>query len=261
MTNEEIVVAVAHGTRNPQGQRAIARLIKSLDDALPHSTVIPAYVDVQTPKYSTVLARLAEFNINKIPVRIVPLLLSRGYHTQHDLVEHLGLVPQATIAPTLGPDPLIAELVVNNLIRAGVRAHDRIILGCTGSSALAGAEDCEEMARLVTEKLGIEVSAAYLTAASPELMNLPAQLRRHPGGAPRGRIVVANYLLADGYFNRQLRRCGADVITEPLLTSHPDSSRYADSSFDDSSSVPGELIEVAVARAISHTADSAAISA
>jgi hypothetical protein len=34
-----------------------------------------------------------------------------------------------------------------------------------------------------------------------------------------GRVVIASYLLAPGFFHDQLAKAGADVVTEPLLPS------------------------------------------
>jgi nickel-dependent lactate racemase len=56
------------------------------------------------------------------------------------------------------------------------------------------------------------VTAAYLSAAQPRVQDAVAALRHTPG-----RVVVATYLLAPGFFADLAARAGADLATAPLL--------------------------------------------
>jgi hypothetical protein len=72
--------------------------------------------------------------------------------------------------------------------------------------------------------------AAYGASAKPSVPDAVAMLREElEGGAGAGesagavdvggRVVIASYLLAPGFFHDQLAKAGADVVTEPLLPS------------------------------------------
>ena len=74
------------------------------------------------------------------------------------------------------------------------------------------------------------IVAAYGASAKPSVPDAVAMLREElAGGAGAGesagavdvggRVVIASYLLAPGFFHDQLAKAGADVVTEPLLPS------------------------------------------
>ena len=69
------------------------------------------------------------------------------------------------------------------------------------------------VARSLGELLRRPVAAAYLSAARPRLDEAVAAAR----AAGAARVVVATYLLAPGFFADLAGRCGADVVTPPLL--------------------------------------------
>jgi sirohydrochlorin ferrochelatase len=72
--------------------------------------------------------------------------------------------------------------------------------------------DCATVARALGHLVGRTVTAAYLSAAQPRVAEAVAGLRDSPG-----RVVVATYLLAPGFFADLAARSGADVVTAPLL--------------------------------------------
>ncbi|WP_345216177.1 sirohydrochlorin chelatase [Georgenia halophila] len=221
------MLACSHGTSSPAGRAAISRLVAAVSERRPDVRVEASFVDVQEPDVPTSLAGLGERD-----VRVVPLLLSAGYHVHVDLARAAREAPAAEVTAALGPDMRLAAVLARRLADSGLRRGDRVVLGCAGSSDGRAVEDCEETARLLAALLGRPVSCGYISAASPRLADAVAQARTET--ADDARVVVATYLLAPGYFADLAAGCGADVVTEPLLTAEGEP--------------PAELIELVLER-------------
>ncbi|WP_258933920.1 hypothetical protein [Nesterenkonia pannonica] len=67
---------------------------------------------------------------------------------------------------------------------------------------------------MLADHLGVPVTASYLSFAEPTVHQAVEQAR---ADSPGGRVAIASYLLAPGYFQGLLRRQGADVVAKPLL--------------------------------------------
>ncbi|GAA4027164.1 hypothetical protein GCM10023063_05290 [Arthrobacter methylotrophus] len=217
--NNPVLIACAHGTRNVEGQAAIRQVMADIEALRPGLTVVEAYVDVQEPELSGVVASLPE----GAPAVVVPLLLSTGYHVQVDIPQAIKGRPEVSAAPPLGPDPRLAELLAARLRDSGLGDDDGVLLAAAGSSLPDGSVDSEEQARQLAELLPNKVRVAYGASAEPNVPDGVAALRADlAGGAASeaaGRVVVSSYLLATGYFHDQLSKAGADVVTAPLLPS------------------------------------------
>ena len=223
-----VLVAVAHGTSSAAGRSAIGALVAAVAARRPDLTVRAAFVDVQPPEPATVLSSLD----GTAPARLVPLLLSAGYHVYVDLAEAAAAVPGTTVAPALGPDDRLAALLRRRLDAVGLRDDDVVVLGAAGSSQASAVADCEQVAATLGRLLGRTVVAGYLSAAEPKLADAVASQR-----IPGRRVVVATYLLAPGFFADLADRAGADVATAPLLLPHEPA--------------PAELVDVVVERYLS----------
>lgn len=229
MTREApVLIATAHGTSSPAGRAAIAGLVAAVAARRPDLTVRAAYVDVQQPEPAAVLASLGGAREG----RLVPLLLSAGYHVYVDLTDASDAVPGTTVAPALGPDDRLAELLRRRLVASGLRDDDVVVLGAAGSSQPSAVEDCRTVADALSRLLGRPVTAAFLSAAEPRLSDAVAAQ-----GLPGRRVIVATYLLAPGYFADLAAASGADVVTPPLLL--PDEP------------VPDELVDIVLERYLS----------
>ena len=88
----------------------------------------------------------------------------------------------------------------------------------------------EELLGQLRELRPNRMVAAYGASAKPSVPDAVAMLREElEGGAGAGesaggvdvggRVVIASYLLAPGFFHDQLAKAGADLVTEPLLPS------------------------------------------
>lgn len=206
------VLACSHGTSSTAGQRAVAGLVAALAASRPGHRVEAAFVDVEQPDVPTALSALA--GSAREPITVVPLLLSAGFHVYVDLTEAVADEPRAHLAPALGPDERLAELLARRLAEAGLRDDDAVVLGAAGSSDVRAVRDCEHTATMLAEVLGRPVTVGYLSAATPRLADAVAEVRERTGA----RVAVATYLLAPGFFADLARDCGADLVSDPLLT-------------------------------------------
>jgi sirohydrochlorin ferrochelatase len=207
------LLAISHGTSSPSGQRAVATFVAAVARRRPEFTVLGGFVDVQRPDVDDVLAALRPDR----PAVVVPLLLSAGYHVHVDLARSArGADRPVRVARALGPDDRLVRLLASRLIAAGLASGDRVVLACAGSSDPRAVEDCRAVAASLDRRLGLAVRPGFISAASPAL----AQAVSDAADAARadgGRVLVASYLLAPGYFAELARGGAADLVTAPLL--------------------------------------------
>ena len=203
------LIAISHGTASPAGQAAVAALVDTVAATLPEVHVRLGHVDVQQPDVAASLDALATDE----PAVIVPLLLSAGYHVRVDLREQSAGHAGVAISAALGPDPRLVDVLVSRLAVLDPAPADAIVLAVAGSSDDRANEDCRVTARMLSERLGRDVSVGFLAAAEPRLG--PAVESAREGGRS---AVVANYLLAPGYFHDlAVRLAGTSPVARPLL--------------------------------------------
>jgi len=208
-----VLVACAHGTRNPTGRRLIAELALAARALRPGLTTTAAFVDVQPPTVADVVAELSAAGR---PAVVVPLLLSGGYHLHVDIAGAVAGSPGTVSARPLGPDPRLAQVLHDRLVEAGADPRDpltAIVVAAAGSSDVRAVADVENTADLLQRTWAGPVTAGYGSAATPPVPDAVTAARR--AGAER--VVVASYLLAPGHFHDKLAGSGADVVTAPLL--------------------------------------------
>lgn len=206
------LVGIAHGTSSPDGQAAVEALIRAVADAHPELRVALGFVDVQHPDVPATLAALPP----EAPAIVVPLLLSAGYHVHVDLTEAVRAETgrRVVLAPALGPDDRLVELLRHRLDQAGLRDDDVVVLAAAGSSDARAVADCRVVAGLLAAASGREVALGFLSAAEPRLADAVTAAR---AANPGRRIVVSSYLLAPGYFQTLVEKAGATVVARPLL--------------------------------------------
>lgn len=208
-----MLVACAHGTRNPTGRRLIAELALAARALRPGLVTTAAFVDVQPPTVADVLASLSASGRAAV---VVPLLLSGGYHVHVDIASAVAAAPGTVAARPLGPDPRLAAVLHDRLVQAGADPGDpgtAVVLAAAGSSDPRSVRDVEDTAALVQRSWTGPVSTGYGSAAQPPVPDAVAAARE----AGAARVVVASYLLAPGHFHDKLAGAGADVVTAPLL--------------------------------------------
>ena len=210
---DPVLVACAHGTRNPTGRRRIAELALDARRLRPGLTTTAAFVDVQPPTVADVVAQLASTGR---PAVVVPLLLSGGYHVHVDIARAVDGAAGAVAARPLGPDPRLVEVLAERLVEAGADPTDggtAVVLAAAGSSDRRSVADVEASAALLQERWAGPVTTGYGSAAKPALPEAVAVAR----SAGASRVVLAAYLLAPGHFHDKLTGAGADAVTAPLL--------------------------------------------
>jgi sirohydrochlorin ferrochelatase len=217
------LVAASHGTDNIGGAKSISDLVKKVAESLPEVAVLEAFVDVQQPDVPTVLTKAAELGAAEIT--IVPLLLATGYHVRQDIAD-AAFAAESTvlITPALGPDERMVEVLIRRLDEVGAAAEtaagDLIVLTVAGSSDPRAQAESELVKLMFEEALSkrngspTTVELAFLSAAEPKLKDLIPKLKFQN---PRKRVVIATYLLADGYFAGLTKKVGAHIAAEPLL--------------------------------------------
>jgi sirohydrochlorin ferrochelatase len=208
-----VLVACAHGTRNPTGRRLVAELALAARRLRPGLVTTAAFVDVQPPTVVDVVAGLAA---EGQPAVVVPLLLSGGYHVHVDIAGAVAAHPGAVAARPLGPDPRLVDVLADRLTAAGADPADpgtAVVVAAAGSSDPRAVADVERTAALLQRGRSGPVTCGYGSAAAPSVPDAVAAAR----AAGAARVVVAAYLLAPGHFAGRLAAAGADAVTAPLL--------------------------------------------
>lgn len=197
------LLAVSHGTSDPDGAAAIELLVRRVAERLSDVDVRAAFVDVQQPDPETALAEMDG------PTVVIPLLLSRGFHVRVDLGRAVRDRRGVVATTPLGPDPRLAEVLAARIADVPHDASAPVILAIAGSRDPASLDDAEQMTALLGAQLGRTVIPAFLAAREPRLDAVRAQ---HPDAA------VATYLLGRGFFFDVARRlAGPALLCDPLL--------------------------------------------
>ncbi len=201
---DRALVVVAHGTDNPSGQATVTRLRDRVAQLLPDVHVVDAYVDVQRPRLEEIVDSLVRQRCHTV---LVPALLSTGYHVEVDIARAVETSELVTATPPLGPHPILAEILQDRLLAAGVIPGEPVVLAAAGSSRSSGVAAVRRQAQLLGELRSAPVTAAFLSAAEPLVQDALE--------AVGGRVAVASYLLGHGAFHDRLRRHDA-VVSEPI---------------------------------------------
>jgi sirohydrochlorin ferrochelatase len=203
--SQPVLLAVAHGSRDPAASAAITALARQVSRLAPVLPMRVAFLQHARPAFT------AELQAAGSNVVVVPLLLSTGYHLTTDITG-AARAAGARLADRLGPDPLLVTALTVRLAEAGVPADAPVVLAAAGSADPAAQADARRQADLLAQRRGTPVTAAFATAARPAVPEAVADLAARTGQA----VAVASYLLAPGYFWDQLRQSGARWVTAPL---------------------------------------------
>jgi len=205
-----VLVGCSHGTDNTDGREAIRSILTDVRAARPDLDVREAFVDVQIPEVAAVVADAVAGGGEAV---VVPLLLSVGFHVRVDIAEAVDR-EGASAAPPLGPDDRLVAILRDRLDAVGLTSDDVVVLAAAGSTDPAAAVAVEAVAAGLTDALEQPVTIGYGAGASPTVPQAVADARA--GLTPGGRVVVASYLLAPGYFHDRVLEAGADVVSAPL---------------------------------------------
>lgn len=205
---------ISHGTSSVEGRAVIEDLAAAVAADLRSrglaEEVMLGHVDVQQPDVAGVLSALPRDS----PVILVPLLLSPGYHVHVDLAEAVrDAGGDIRLTPTLGPDPRLARILAQRL--PTLEEEDQVVLAAAGSSDDRANDACLKVAESLARLLARRVTAAFHAGGGDRLRGIVEQ-KRELGG----RVVIANYLLAPGFFHdlaEALVADSPDILAPPLL--------------------------------------------
>ncbi|MFD8379026.1 sirohydrochlorin chelatase [Streptomyces sp. NPDC059679] len=216
------LVAVAHGSRDPEALRTVTALVDRVRALRPDLPVRLGHVELNDPLLADTLAGLRGEAV------LVPLLLGRGYHIKRDLPDAVAAAPHLSVrmAAPLGPHPLLAEALHTRLTEAGWpsgRPSDGlsdglsgagVVLAAAGSRDRDSAADTARTAALLSARLGgVPVLPGYASAAAPTV----AEAVRALTDMGRGRrIAVASYFAAPGRFATQCADAAPGIASGPL---------------------------------------------
>jgi sirohydrochlorin ferrochelatase len=216
-----VLVAVAHGSRDPEAARTVRALLDRVRDLRPDLPVRLGHIEIDEPSLDDTLAALR----GGTDVVLVPLLLGRGYHVKQDLPRALARAPhlRGRMAAPLGPHPLLAEALRDRLAEAGWRAprperaaRSGVVLAAAGSRDPDSARDTARTAALLRRLLGgIAVLPAY-ASEGPTVADSVATL----AGRGRHHVAVASYFTAPGRFAAQTAAAAPWIAAAPL-GAHP----------------------------------------
>ncbi|RZQ60390.1 sirohydrochlorin chelatase [Amycolatopsis suaedae] len=215
------LLAVAHGSRDPRSAATIRALTERVRATAPDLVVREAFLDLSEPSVPGALAGLHARGHRDVVV--VPLLLGSAYHARVDLpalleratAELPGLT--VTTSAVLGTDPVLTGLATDRLLATGADPADPelgVLLAAVGSSHAPANDAVSRLAARWQAVHGCRVSAAFASAAAPDV---PAALARLRAKGAR-RFAVASWFLAPGLLpDRVARLAGAGVaMAAPL---------------------------------------------
>lgn len=217
-------ILVSHGTDDHTGAANIRALVDAVQQQLPDTAIHEAFVDVQHPQLPEVLARVIAADPSG-DFTVIPLLLSTGFHVRKDITdavtEALPLLDGGSLKVTqaLGPSLMVIDLLYQRVREAGWLPDDILVLAVAGSSDEAAVEQCRLVHLILQESIhethpSARIELAFLSAVEPKLKDLIPKLKFQN---PRRKVLVANYLLAPGFFNNLANKAGAHSVAQPLL--------------------------------------------
>jgi sirohydrochlorin ferrochelatase len=227
-----VLVALAHGSRDPRSAATITALVAEVRAQRPDLRIEAAFLGLSRPSFATVIDRLVRAGQDEVVV--VPLLLTDAYHAKIDVPSavaeaserHPGLRIHAT--DVLGLETRFLQ-VLDERMRAALkgarcRELDALVLAAAGSSDPLANQSVARLARIWGAHHKLPVTAAYASAAPPAageaVRAFRAEGRRH--------IAVASLFLAPGFLPDRVAElaleAGAVAVSAPL-GAHPEVAR------------------------------------
>jgi sirohydrochlorin ferrochelatase len=204
------LVLVAHGSTDPRFGEVVEAVAARVRSLRPGLEVRVGYLEHGPPSVADVAADGV----------LVPLLLASGYHVLVDLPEQ---APGARVTAAVGPDPRLMVAVADRLHAGGYAVDAPVVLAAAGSSDERALADVRVAAAQLAEVLGVDVTAAFVSAGSPRLADVVA-------ASPD--VAVATYLVAPGAFHDAILATGAKVVGEPI-GDHPAVAEVVLSRYDE----------------------------
>jgi sirohydrochlorin cobaltochelatase len=198
------LLIAAHGTRDPAGVAAFQALAARVADVSRPDGIEVAggFIELSAPPLRDAVAMLAGSSPRIVAV---PLMLVAAGHAKGDIpaalareqARHPGV--SFAYARTLGPHPLLIELLAARVDACGVDAPAVLVVG-RGSTDPDANADVVKIARLLWEGRDYPLAeTAFVSLARPDVAEGLERCRLLSAGQQgRRRIVVARYFLFPG---------------------------------------------------------------
>jgi sirohydrochlorin cobaltochelatase len=211
-----LLLGVAHGSKDPESQVVVERLLAQAALLRPGLRASAAYIDNASPSVRSALAA-AEHD-----VVVVPLLLTPASHSKTDVAAAVQEArrPGGRIryGRPLGPHPALVQVLVRRLAEAGARPEDPVVLVAGGAIDPDANAQVAATARLLLEAgEWPSVDIAFASTARPGVATALERLRAQGFS----RAVVARYFLGPGFLPRLVERQARSVGGLDLLVTAP----------------------------------------
>ncbi|HEY9474869.1 MAG TPA: sirohydrochlorin chelatase [Mycobacteriales bacterium] len=213
-----VLVAVAHGSRDPAAADAHRALLSRIRTTTPEVEVRLAYLDHTDPSVYRTLRECADAGRDAV---VVPLLLAAASHARGDVPAAIRAARRTGVrfgyARVLGPHPLLLRAIQARLAATGVPDSAALVLAAAGSADPDANAEVARTARLLWEWRGgpAPVESAFASGTSPTVPEAIERLRR----LGHDRVAVASYFLAPGRLPGLVAgaaRTAGVAVTEPL---------------------------------------------
>jgi sirohydrochlorin ferrochelatase len=210
-----VLVAVAHGSRDPRSAATISALVNRVRWLRPDLDVRLAFLDLCAPRLDDVLTTVPR-------AVVVPLLLGRAFHATVDVPGAVARAVAArpgldvTVADVLGPDPRLEAAALRRLAGVGVSPADPefgVVLAAAGSKQAPSNAAVAAVTTAWTRRTRWQVVPAFACAAQPTVPDAIATLE----AAGTRRIAVASWFLAPGLLPDKITRQAHEVRRDAVL--------------------------------------------
>ncbi|PNG23463.1 sirohydrochlorin chelatase [Streptomyces cahuitamycinicus] len=223
MTNQPVLLVIAHGSRDPRHAATVHALVRRVRATRPDVRVETGFLDFNVPSVQGVLESLAVQGVRDVVA--LPLLLTRAFHAKADIPAVLAdAPPQLRIhqADVLGPSPLLTAALERRLHEAGLTPADKsstgVVLASAGSTDPEAIAVIAEIAREWRHTGWCAVRPAFASAGSPAGFPRTEDAVRELRTLGCSRVAVAPYVLAPGFLPDRIARgaAQADVLADVL---------------------------------------------
>ncbi|MDI3256361.1 MAG: sirohydrochlorin chelatase [Kyrpidia sp.] len=209
------VLLVGHGSRDAEGNREFAELVRHLARRWPGRRVAGAFLELAEPGISDVLETLAGQGVRE--VWAVPVILLPARHVRDEIPEILARAARrwglrVRYGRPLGLHPGVVQVMKDRLMEmGGASGETTVVLVGRGSSRTEANAQFYRIARTFWEESGVAwVEPCFVGITYPDV---PTALRR-AGALGTDRVVVVPYMLFTGVLMKRLAEWVADVRGE-----------------------------------------------
>lgn len=219
MRHQPVLLAIAHGSRDPRHAGAVDALVRRVRSMRPGLRVETGFLDFNIPSVQGVLESLAAEGVREVVA--LPLLLTRAFHAKADIPAVLRDAPprlRIRQAEVLGPSPLLLSALERRLYEAGLTPADKsstgVVLASAGSTDPEAIAVIADIAREWWHTGWCAVRPAFASASLPRTEDAVRELRELGCST----VAVAPYVLAPGFLPDRIARgaARADVLAEVL---------------------------------------------